>query len=83
MTGKVGGQVFSVHGEGERVILRNEEGERQEVDLVRPAMPEAQSEDGSPIPANEQPEDPERAPGTSPLDRLKSLWKGASNEPEE
>ena len=41
MTGKVGGQVFSVHGEGERVILRNEEGERQEVDLVRPAMYDA------------------------------------------
>lgn len=36
MTGKVGGQTFSVHGEGERVILREEDGDRREVDLVRP-----------------------------------------------
>src|SRR5690606_13948070 len=33
MTGQVGGQSFSVHSEGERVILRKETGEREVVDL--------------------------------------------------
>jgi hypothetical protein len=36
LTGQVGGQPFSVHAEGERVILRRAEGERQEVDLLPP-----------------------------------------------
>ena len=81
MTGQVGGQVFSVHGEGDRVILRNEEGERREVDLVRPAVPPAQSADGSPIQPDDQEPDPERSPGTSPLNRLRNLWKGAHDEP--
>jgi len=84
MTGQVGGQVFSVHGEGERVILRSEEGERREVDLVRPSRPElpaAQSVDGSPIPADDQEPDPDRAPGTSPLDRLRHLWRGVEHDP--
>jgi transposase InsO family protein len=38
LTGQVGGQPFSVHAEGERVILTGAEG-RQEVDLVPPAAP--------------------------------------------
>lgn len=83
MTGKIGNRSFSVHGEGERVILRNEDGERHEVDLVRPArpqIPEAQAADGSPVPANEQESDPEPAPGTSPLDRLGHLWKGVNDD---
>ncbi|HMC88498.1 MAG TPA: DDE-type integrase/transposase/recombinase, partial [Gemmataceae bacterium] len=37
LTGQVGGQPFSVHAEGERVILTRAQGERQEVDLVPPA----------------------------------------------
>jgi len=36
MTGQVGGQSFSVHAEGERVILRRAGGARQEVELVAP-----------------------------------------------
>ena len=36
MTGQVGGQSFSVHAEGERVILRRDGGVRQEVELVAP-----------------------------------------------
>jgi transposase InsO family protein len=36
LTGQVGGQPFSVHAEGERVILTGGQGERQEVDLVPP-----------------------------------------------
>ncbi len=81
VTGQVGGKVFSVHGEGERVIMRDENGERREVDLVRPAgIPPAQSADGSPIAADDQEDDPEHAPGTSPLDRLNHLWKGDAHE---
>ena len=79
MTGQVGGQSFTVHGEGERVILRNEDGDRKEVDLVRPdraEVREAQSADGSPIKADQQKPEEESAPGTSPLDRLEHLWEG-------
>jgi hypothetical protein len=38
MTGQVGGQSFSVHAEGERVILRRADGARQEVDLIAPEV---------------------------------------------
>ena len=42
LTGQVGGKPFSVHAEGERVILTRTEGERQEIDLVPPPLaPEA------------------------------------------
>jgi transposase InsO family protein len=41
LTGQVGGQPFSVHAEGERVILTRAAGERQEVELVAPAPPAA------------------------------------------
>jgi hypothetical protein len=34
LTGQVGGRSFSVHAEGERVILTRSEGEREEVELV-------------------------------------------------
>jgi transposase InsO family protein len=39
ITGQVGGKSFSVHAEGERVILKPANGEREEVDLVRPEEP--------------------------------------------
>ena len=83
MTGQVGGQSFSVHGQGERVILRNEGGECREVDLIppaRPQIPPAQSVDGSPVSADDQEPELEQAPGTSPLDRLGHLWKGDEHE---
>jgi transposase InsO family protein len=79
LTGQVGGQPFSVHAEGERVILSGAGG-RQEVDLVPPApepvaaaMPQplcpagvVQSEPG-------WEETPEPAPGTSPLDGVEEF----------
>jgi transposase InsO family protein len=37
LTGKVGGKGFSVHADGERVILLPEEGGRREIELVGPA----------------------------------------------
>jgi transposase InsO family protein len=80
LTGQVGGQPFSVHAEGERVILTGAQG-RQEVDLVPPVQEPAQPPMPEPIcPAGvvqseiggEEADEP--APGTSPLDdALESL----------
>jgi transposase InsO family protein len=79
LTGQVGGQPFSVHAEGERVILTGAGG-RQEVDLVPPAEEPAASAMPQPIcPAGvvqSEPgweEMPEPAPGTSPLDGVEEL----------
>jgi transposase InsO family protein len=83
LTGSVGGKGFSVHAEGERVILTRQEGEREEVDLtppVPPVVPEPalQPEPELPHPVcpqgvvdselNEAENLPEPEPGTSPLD---------------
>jgi transposase InsO family protein len=76
LTGQVGGQPFSVHAEGERVILTGAEG-RREVDLVPPAaapeapaaLPEPLCPAGSVSPTLAGVSGPEApAPGTSPLD---------------
>ena len=82
MTGRVGGQAFSVHSEGERVILTQEGQGRKEVELsapktgaesVKAQLPAPVAPDGSPIvilPGGGEPP----APGTSPLDEdLKKL----------
>jgi len=72
LTGQVGGQPFSVHAEGERVILTGAEG-RQEIDLVPPSTPPASVPEpvcplgqvsGLVDEGNEEPP----PPGTSPLD---------------
>jgi transposase InsO family protein len=78
LTGQVGGKPFSVHAEGERMILTRTQGERQEIDLVAPTpVPETAKAD-LPTPicpmgevvglgtdeANMEPP----LPGTSPLD---------------
>ena len=74
LTGQVGGQPFSVHAEGERMIMTGAAG-RQEVELVAPvpAEPEAQLPEPvcpGAIVSSESPEGYEEppAPGTSPLD---------------
>jgi len=81
LTGQVGGQPFSVHAEGERVILTRAAGERQEIDLVRPETEPACDASGLPEPVCPQglvtgvfPEEAEEpmAPGTSPLDEIRS-----------
>jgi len=77
LTGQVGGKPFSVHAEGERMILTRTEGERQEIELVPPTpAPEVKSDLPTPVcpmgevvglgteEANAEPP----APGTSPLD---------------
>jgi len=73
LTGQVGGQPFSVHAEGERVILRRAEGERQEVDLLPPTaegalpMPVCPMGEVSGLGTEGAGAEPS-APGASPLD---------------
>jgi transposase InsO family protein len=78
LTGRVGGQPFSVHAEGERVILTRSAGERQEIDLIPPTPEPEVAKESLPTPvcpmgeviglgteeANAEP----TAPGTSALD---------------
>jgi transposase InsO family protein len=50
LTGQVGGKAFSVHAEGERVIL-TQQGSREEIELTPPPAPEPQpAEDAMPAP---------------------------------
>ncbi len=65
LTGNAGGKPFSVHAEGERVILQREEGEREEIDLVKP---DPDREKSSLPPGADDPHEPVPAPGTSPID---------------
>jgi hypothetical protein len=81
VTGRIGERAFSVHSEGERMILKREGHERTEVDLTASetvavplvsvagdqpaAMPLPVCPDGSP-PCDVPPE--EEVPGASPLD---------------
>ena len=83
VTGQVGGKSFSVHAEGERVILKRQGEERQEVDLVRPdervsaeaaspqTLPEPLCPNGSPVAQPSEPPMPSlEEPGSSPLDQI-------------
>jgi transposase InsO family protein len=94
LTGQMGGKSFSVHAEGERVILKRQGEERQEVELVSPqheassepappqALPEPLCPNGSPIPVSNEPSTPSvEAPGSSPLDQiLPQLGEAFSDE---
>ncbi|HUT59357.1 MAG TPA: DDE-type integrase/transposase/recombinase [Phycisphaerae bacterium] len=83
LTGQVGGKSFSVHAEGERVILKRQGEQRQEVDLVSPddersaepawqqTLPEPLCPNGSPAAVPNEPSAPSvEAPGSSPLDQI-------------
>jgi transposase InsO family protein len=71
MTGQVGGKPFSVHAEGERVIMTGADG-RKEVDLVAPAprpdLPEPVAPHGTPT--HEEPIEEPLPPGVSALDAI-------------
>jgi len=83
LTGQVDGKPFSVHQEGDRVILRQAGQSREEIDLVDPAVEEAKEmpateadvlppplcPDGSPRTLSQASAE-EPLPGTSPLDTL-------------
>jgi hypothetical protein len=72
LTGQVEGQPFSVHQEGDRVILRQAGQEREEIELVPPAaeiapeLPSAVCPQGVPESYGPLPE--ELPPGVSALD---------------
>jgi len=72
LTGQAGGQPFSLHAEGERVILTRGEGVRQEIDLVPPAVPAENRDLPEPVcPAGV-------VRGTSPEDSDESKMPGSS-----
>jgi transposase InsO family protein len=91
LTGQVGGQPFSVHAEGERKILIDTAGARQEVALVPPSQEADSAKAALPEPVcpagvvtslvDEGQEEPP-APGTSPLDEglaaLRACLPGAA-----
>jgi hypothetical protein len=88
LTGRVGDQPFSVHAEGERMILTGADG-RREIDLLPPAAPPAAETLPEPVcpvgqvssRAEEGYEEPP-APGTSPLDEgLAQLRSAFTSEP--
>ena len=79
LTGSVGGKGFSVHAEGERVILTRQEGRREEVDLTPPTPPVA----APPVPAAAAPEPESELPqSVCPQGVVDSALAEAENLPE-
>ena len=76
LTGQVGGKPFSVHAEGERVIMTDAAGSRQEIELAAPEAPREEVEQPEPMPVCPQgkvvghpgDEQERSSPGSSPLD---------------
>jgi transposase InsO family protein len=76
VTGQVDGKPFSVHAEGQRLILRREDGQREEVTLsdppARPSgeeLPDPVCPHGAPqVPPGEPAQSPPPPPGQSRLD---------------
>jgi transposase InsO family protein len=76
VTGQVDGKSFSVHAEGQRLILRREDGQREEVTLsdppTRPSgeeLPDPVCPHGAPqVPSGEPAQSPPPPPGQSGLD---------------
>jgi hypothetical protein len=90
VAGQVGGRGFSLHAEGERVILTDAGGQRREVELGRPAgeAPASVPEPVGPAvtvagEAAAPPEPGPAAPGASPLDAELSRLRGAGVLPAE
>ena len=49
MTGQLGGRSFSVHAEGERMVLRRDDGEREEITLTSPQSSKEPAPGSSPL----------------------------------
>jgi hypothetical protein len=62
MTGQVAGQAFSVHAEGERVVLTREGSARQEIELVSPAAATPNAEPAATSASLPQPICPDGSP---------------------
>jgi transposase InsO family protein len=83
LTGSAGGRLFSVHTEGERVILKRGESGREEIDLTADAASqEAPLPEGGELPlplcptaplASGEEHEPVPEPGVSPLDAVFGL----------
>lgn len=83
LTGSAGGRLFSVHTEGERVILKRGESGREEIDLTADAQSqEAPVPEGEELPlplcptaplGNEEEHEPVPEPGVSALDAVFGL----------
>lgn len=87
VTGQVGGKAFSVHAEGERVIMTQDGKGREEVELVAPDGPREElpspvcPQGVVPVSPGDPVNLPPRAPGESPLDAaLKRLNEAADSE---
>jgi len=82
VTGQVAGQPFSVHAEGERVILTRAGQPRQEVELVSPppTEPNAWPESVCPHGAPDSAELPGEQPGSSWHDQAPSLQNANTTE---
>jgi transposase InsO family protein len=89
LTGQAGGQPFSVHAEGERVILTSADG-RKEIDLLPPQsssdktlshLPEPLCPQGIARPIAEEGFEEPPAPGSSPLDRALPQSREAPDAP--
>jgi transposase InsO family protein len=84
LAGNAGGNAFSVHAEGERVILTPENGEREEITLARPSesLPRELPAPLCPsAPLLEESAEEPQAPGASPLDdAMRRLAEGLAGE---
>jgi transposase InsO family protein len=95
VTGQMDGKSFSVHAEGERMILKRQGEEREEVELVSPpgetsaesaverTLPAPLCPDGSPAAKPSEPGiPPADGPGSSPMDEiLPQLSEALANDP--
>ena len=96
LTGQLDGRPFSVHREGDRVILRQAGQPREEIDLVDPARPEKKEEnvtvealpraicpDGSPTSLWQVSTTGEALPGCSPIDAMPLPLNPAALQPDQ
>jgi transposase InsO family protein len=88
LTGQAGGQPFSVHAEGERMILTNADG-RKEIDLLPPAapadtaaLPQPVCPQGMPTALADEGFEEPPGPGESPLDAGLADLRGEFGLPE-
>jgi transposase InsO family protein len=94
LTGQVGGKAFSVHAEGERVVMTRQDGGREEIDLVKPDEPQPPESYPEPVtvcatcPSEGEPgSEPLPAPGVSPLEagleRIAEAMAGGEGDEDE
>jgi hypothetical protein len=84
LTGQVGGKSFSVHAEGERVIMTQEGQNRREIDLTPPPPPPETMPMpvvGQGIVTTDLPLPEETPPGVSPLDEGMRQIQASLNRP--